>query len=297
MPFADAVRIGPLALPIRYLVIIGSALIGIAVVWLLFRRRRRVRRTTLDILSTGVLVFFAVWKLSPLLSQGAAALREPLLLLYAPGGPVGTVLGLVAVAGYGVVLWFRRRRDLVHTSPALVVFAATAAFAWLAGTAAVDLARAAGAENADGAFPEASEGFAAPAFSLPETSGAMVSLASLRGKPVLLTFWATWCGPCRAELPAKMRFHEDWGDRVHVVGVNMTHTEAGPEVVSRYVAQAGIEYLVLLDRRGRVSGLYNLFGTPTTVLIDADGTIVERRFGAVTYEWLATQARALVEGA
>jgi thiol-disulfide isomerase/thioredoxin len=207
---------------------------------------------------------------------------------------VGTVLGLLGIGAYGLVLWLRRRRDLVHTTPALVVFTVTAVFVWLAGTAAIDLARTARAETTDGRDPEVSEGFVAPDFTLPSLSGETVSLSSLRGKPVVLTFWATWCGPCRAELPAKMRFHDDWGDRVHVVGVNLTHTEAGREVVDQYVAESGVPYVILLDRRGRVSGLYNLFGTPTTVLIDANGTIVARRFGAVSFEWLAAQTRGLV---
>jgi thiol-disulfide isomerase/thioredoxin len=297
MTFADAIRIGPVAVPIRYLVLIASAVLGAGVVWFLFRRRRRVRRTTMDLVSNAALLFFAAWKLSPVFTQGAALLREPLLLLYAPGGTLGTILGIAAVAAYGVFLWLRRRRDLVHTSPALVVFAATAVFAWLLGTTTVDLIRAnhveAGAEQSPAGT---GAGANAPGFALPALSGDSVQLEDLRGKPVVLTFWATWCGPCRAETPAKKRLHEQWGDRLHVVGVNLTHTEPGPDTVAQYVEEAGVDYRILLDRRGRISSLYNLFGTPTTVVIDRDGVVVSRRFGPVSYDWLVGQVRGLVAG-
>lgn len=109
----------------------------------------------------------------------------------------------------------------------------------------------------------------APDFELKSLAGERVLLSGLRGRPVLLNFWASWCGPCRFELPALRRFAEARPD-VAVLGV--AHDEAGD--LRAAADDAGTPYPILLDFDGAVSGLYGVKTLPTTVALDADGRVV-----------------------
>ncbi len=109
----------------------------------------------------------------------------------------------------------------------------------------------------------------APDFSLRSLSGEPIALAGLRGRPVLLNFWASWCGPCRFELPALRRFAEARPD-VAVLGV--AHDEPGD--LRATAAEAGTPYPILLDFDGSISERYGVKTLPTTVAIDADGRVI-----------------------
>ena len=113
-------------------------------------------------------------------------------------------------------------------------------------------------------------GFSAPAFTLRSLSGRQVSLKSLRGGPVLINFWATWCVACRAEMPQLQKFHEAEGDRVTILGVNMR--EPAPTVQS-YVQAGGYTWTFLLDSTGAVTNAYNIRYVPTSFFVDARGVI------------------------
>jgi thiol-disulfide isomerase/thioredoxin len=123
----------------------------------------------------------------------------------------------------------------------------------------------------------------APDFVLEGLDGGTFSLAAAEGAPVVLNFWATWCGPCEIETPVKKRLATELGDRAHFVGVNLTTSEGGVDDVARYVSEHGIEYPVVLDTSGRVQQLYGVRGTPTTYIIDAEGRVVHKFMGAMSY--------------
>lgn len=117
----------------------------------------------------------------------------------------------------------------------------------------------------------------APDFSLPvvtargEAGPDRLALRDLRGHPVLLDFWATWCGPCRMETPVLVRLHHRYRDRgLMVVGINVD--EAGPRVVPPFVRSYGVDYPIVFDD-GAVMGRFNVQGLPTVVLIDKQGKI------------------------
>jgi len=121
-------------------------------------------------------------------------------------------------------------------------------------------------------------GHPAPDFVLPALDGSEVRLADLRGKPVILNFWATWCPPCRREMPALEIVWQQYsqGD-VMVLGVDQGESIA---VVSEYVRQnVGVTFPLLLDRSQDVGDLYLVRSLPTTFFIDADGIIQEIRVG------------------
>lgn len=100
-------------------------------------------------------------------------------------------------------------------------------------------------------------------------SGDRVALASLRGKPAVLNFWASWCGPCRVELPALARFSRSHPE-LRVLGV--THDEARD--ILKAADEAGADYAQLHDPSGRVSRAYGVSTLPTTVVLNAAGDVV-----------------------
>ena len=121
-------------------------------------------------------------------------------------------------------------------------------------------------------------GFLAPDFTLTSTDGETFSLSALRGRPVILNFWATWCPPCRAEMPA---FEEAWqrykADGVLILGVNQGESKSAVERFARQ--EVGTTFPLLLDQTTEVGAIYAVRALPTTVFIDADGRIQDLKVG------------------
>ncbi|MCS6936296.1 MAG: TlpA disulfide reductase family protein [Candidatus Bipolaricaulota bacterium] len=113
-------------------------------------------------------------------------------------------------------------------------------------------------------------GYLAPEISLPDLKNQIVRLSDLRGKPVLLNFWAAWCPPCRQELPDLQRFHEQFGTKIALIGVNWGEPA---QTVRSFLERYGVTYTNLLDERGTAFVTYRLTGTPTTFFIDPEGHI------------------------
>jgi thiol-disulfide isomerase/thioredoxin len=120
--------------------------------------------------------------------------------------------------------------------------------------------------------------------------GGVLSLAGLGGRVVLLTFWATWCVPCREEMPALEQLHRGFGPKgLTVVGINVR--EDGP-AIRRYAGELGLTFPLVLDPEGKTQGLYGVVGLPTSFLVGRDGRAVARAIGP--REWGSAPARALI---
>lgn len=119
----------------------------------------------------------------------------------------------------------------------------------------------------------------APDFALPDTAGRTHSLADYRGKVVFVNFWATWCPPCRAEIPALTRLYNQYKDRgFTIVGVSLD--VQGKGVAAPFVRAKQIPYPILLDPRSEVPRSYGgVTGIPTTFVITQDGKIYDRIIG------------------
>lgn len=130
----------------------------------------------------------------------------------------------------------------------------------------------------------------APEFQAITDSGETIALADLRGQVVLLNFWATWCGPCRVEMPA---FQEQFAARADqgftILAVNNAES---PDAVRNFRAELGLTFPLVLDPAGAIQAQYGVFSYPTSLLLDRDGVIVARHFGLLTAEqldqWLAS---------
>ncbi len=132
-----------------------------------------------------------------------------------------------------------------------------------------------GASPLDEAAPPV--GRPAPELSLPLMSGGTFTLRSLRGKPVVLNFWASWCVPCREETPLLVRLHRVYGPRgVQFVGLDTEDQIAGARA---FVAQHRVDYLVAILDDERVIDAYSIPGLPTTVFIGSDGIVMGKVVG------------------
>jgi peroxiredoxin len=122
------------------------------------------------------------------------------------------------------------------------------------------------------------------------THGSGVSLAALRGKVVILTFWATWCPPCRPELAMLEGLQRELGAQELVV-VAVNAREPSP-LVREYVETLGLTYAVLVDPRGEIQHAYGVIGLPTTFVIARDGRAVARAIGP--RDWAGARSRELL---
>jgi len=133
-------------------------------------------------------------------------------------------------------------------------------------------------------------GTAAPAFTLKTVEGREVSSKDLAGKTVLLNFWATWCGPCKDEMPALERLRRQFDPDAFVILAVTTDIQRGG--IRTFVNQLGLGFPVLLDEDRDVSVAFTVRGLPTTILIGKDGKLVGRAAGP--REWDSPQAVALI---
>jgi cytochrome c biogenesis protein CcmG/thiol:disulfide interchange protein DsbE len=132
----------------------------------------------------------------------------------------------------------------------------------------------------------------APDFSTKDLNGKTVSLADYRGKVVLVNFWATYCGPCKVEMPWLIEFQQKYGDRGFVV-LGLAMDPEGKSIIEPWLAEQkwevngqkiSVNYPILLGNDDIADKFEGIFGLPTTLIISRDGKIVKRYIGAATFE-------------
>lgn len=127
-------------------------------------------------------------------------------------------------------------------------------------------------------------GARAPLFDLPRLAGSRLRLADLHGAPVVINFWATWCAPCRLEMPALQQLHEDYSEAgLRVLGINAGETT---EAVQRWRAAFNLGFDLLLDTDQTVAARYQLRGYPTTYVVSPAGVITNVFYGPVSADHL-----------
>jgi peroxiredoxin len=113
-------------------------------------------------------------------------------------------------------------------------------------------------------------GYTAPDFELFTLSGERIRLSNLQGKSVLLNFWATWCGPCRLEMPSIQKRYEQYAPDLAVLAINFDEPQ---EIVQQFVSELGLTFDILLDPGGEIQQLYRVMGYPTSYFVDAQGIV------------------------
>jgi peroxiredoxin len=135
----------------------------------------------------------------------------------------------------------------------------------------------------------------APAFTLPQRGGSTLALESLKGKVVMLNFWASWCGPCRQEMPLLEDMYKRYGKQgFTLLGVNVEAETADAEKVLKTIP---VSFPILFDKENKVSELYNVSAMPSSVFIDRKGNVryVHRGFKTGDEGEYLNQIRALLK--
>ena len=189
-------------------------------------------------------------------------------------------LVIVLALGGVLVTWAAARyaRQVEERQPAPVA----------AGTSAADPG-AAGAEKVALRFYR--EPKPAPAFTVKDLEGREISMASLRGKVVIVNFWATWCGPCRAEIPDLVALQAKYKDTLQVIGIS--EDEAGVDVVKRFAAEHKVNYPVVM-MTPEIEKLFPGIGAlPTSFIVDRESRVVQKHVGMLTARITESEARHL----
>lgn len=140
-------------------------------------------------------------------------------------------------------------------------------------------------ELTSGGYETSDEKGPAPDFELASLSGETFRLSEQRGKVVVINFWATWCGPCRVEIPDLIRMQEVLGSEgVQFVGISLD--EEGKEIVEPFAQEANFNYPILLDDGSISEKFGGIYALPTTIIVDRKGIIQHRIPGMVTSKYL-----------
>ena len=143
---------------------------------------------------------------------------------------------------------------------------------------------------------EAEEKIKVPNFTALDEEGNEVELYDFLGKPIVLNFWASWCGPCRAEMPDFDSAYKEHGEEINFLMVNLTDgTTETVESASEFIGLEGFSFPLLFDTMQEAAYLYGVYSIPMTFFIDAEGYLVARASGSINGEMLKSGLYMLID--
>jgi len=224
----------------------------------------------------ALLAGLILWKITPLFIRWNTVFDNPLLLLYMNGGLAavlgGLVMGLTIAA---LSLWQARKAHPVARWRLLTPISVASAFVLVLLAA-----------DPYWTNPVQLTGSEAAQMLLPASDGTKTAFVEARGQVLVVNFWATWCPPCKAELPELQDFAKRLPAKVAFWSVDLAATETiGQSAVLAYIKNHGMTWKQLFDE-GALQKAYSVTVVPTTLVFDPSGRLVERRVGAVDLSWL-----------
>jgi peroxiredoxin len=137
-------------------------------------------------------------------------------------------------------------------------------------------------------------GSMAPDFTLNTLEGKQISFKEYRGKKVILNFWATWCPPCREEMPEMQKFYQDYKQKdVEILAVNLEYSETKPEKIRDFVKEYELEFPIPLDEKNTTGKQFRAVSIPTSYFIDEEGTITKMHIGPMDYEFMEDEIQKM----
>ncbi|MFE8696027.1 redoxin domain-containing protein [Cytobacillus sp. FJAT-53684] len=256
--------------------------------WLLRSQKKESGKQLFDTALNSVFWGFLIWKGSLLLLEPKLIIESPMSLLYFTGGTKGLMLGILGAFIYFVL----KARKLKITNLMILQSVVVFVFAVLSGSFLLNLllnedkpkVNTAGTNTVEVGLQEGNK---SPDFQLKTLNGTEVRLSDLKGKKVILNFWATWCPPCKAEIPHMQDFYESSDKtKVEILAVNLTTSENNPGNIKGFVKERNVTFPVLLDQDGDVGDLYRAITIPTSYLIDSNGIVRKKIIGPMDKEMM-----------
>ncbi|RNB74085.1 TlpA family protein disulfide reductase [Brevibacillus panacihumi] len=136
-------------------------------------------------------------------------------------------------------------------------------------------------------------GYQAPHFTLTGLNNQQYRVAGKREKPLIINFWASWCGPCKMEAPDLQKIHEMYGKKVDLYGVNVTSND-NPEAAMQFVQSYKLTFPIPMDVTGSVSDRYKIMAFPTTYLVDREGIVRQKIIGMIDAKTLEKELQKLL---
>ncbi|WP_231505661.1 TlpA disulfide reductase family protein [Bacillus sp. EB01] len=278
----EVIQIGSFTFMTKWVVLGISFIIGLTLLklWLLRTQKNETGKRLFDLAFNSVFLGLLIWKGSLLLFEPKLIIESPMSLLYFHGGTWGIILGTLGAFMY---FWFKARklklpnRMILHST---LVFAIAA----MSGSYLMNFILNKDIPKAQTATTKTvvglREGNIAPDFQIKTLDGADVKLSNMRGKKVIVNFWATWCPPCKAEIPHMEDFY-DTADKtkVEILAINLTTTEKNEGNVKEFVKDKKVTFPVLLDEDGDIGDQYQAVTIPTSYLIDSQGIVRKKIVG------------------
>jgi peroxiredoxin len=263
--------------------------LGIAIVigfiflklWLLRSQKNESGKQLFDLALNSVFWGFLILKGSLLLLEPKLIIESPMSLLYFTGGTKGLIFGT-----FGAFIYFLfKARKLKIPNFMILQSTVVFAFAIMSGYFLVNLylnndKPKVNTDDTKTVEFGVQEGNKAPDFQLKTLDGVYVKLSDFRGKKVILNFWATWCPPCKAEIPYMQDFYVSKDKtKVEILAINLTTSEKNPRDVKEFVKDKNVTFPVLLDQDGDIGVQYQAITIPTSYLIDSKGIVRKKIVG------------------
>jgi len=280
MSLSDSISFGPVAVPVILIIFLTVAAGAYFTGSFILNREKNLKRLFSDLLFSPILPFLLSWKLSLLITDSRDVITNPRLILYSSGSLMNIVIGILVAAIWFLYSWRKKRPpEVVNKALAGAMITILALSLTVAGylhfTNRDDIQRT-----------------QLPIVDFKSTDGKSWNISDAEGQTVILNFWASWCPPCKAEMPMLERLQQDPGlNDVVFFAVNAAVSEKKPDDGVNWMDSNGIVLPLLLDITGRGMQLYGISALPTTIIIDRDGQLVDKKTGAVSRSWILSAVR------